>query len=218
VEPYGDRYIVRTDQEEIIASRVIISQGNGAGAVCKELGVHLSVRPQILTWFPAADPAAFCREDMPVFLRRAEEDGRSDNAQFYGFPSADGWTVKVVASIFLDEVESMEKPPTWDPQHLDTIRAWVREFIPGLTPDPVRVATCADGHLPDMTALFGTVPGMEGVVVAAGFSGHGFKMASALGDIAADLVLDGTTATDVSFMNPARFLGPDTRLTSLTLS
>jgi len=112
----------------------------------------------------------------------------------------------------------MEKPPTWDPQHLDTIRAWVREFIPELMPDPVRVAVCADGHLPDATALFGTVPGMEGVVVAAGFSGHGFKMASALGAIAADLLLDGTTATDVSFMNPARFLGPDTRLTSLALT
>lgn len=218
VEKYGDRYIVRTDQEEIIASRVIVSPGNGAGAACKELGVHLAVRPQVLTWFPAVDPSTFCRKDMPVFLRRAEEAGRSENAQFYGFPSADGWTVKVVASIFLDEVESMEKPLTWDPQHLDTIRAWVREFIPGLIPEPVRVATCADGHVPDTTALFGTVPGMEGVVVAAGFSGHGFKMASALGAVAADLLLDGTTATDVSFMNPGRFLGPAARLTSLALS
>jgi sarcosine oxidase len=155
---------------------------------------------------------------MPVFLRRAEEDGRPDKAQFYGFPSADGWTVKVVASIFLGEVESMEKPPTWDPQHLDTIRAWVREFIPGLMPEPLRVAVCADGHLPDATGLFGKVPGMDGVVVAAGFSGHGFKMASALGAVATDLVLDGITATDVSFMDAARFLGPDARLTSLALS
>lgn len=217
VEKHGDRYLVRTDQEEIIASRVIISQGNGAGALCKELGVHLSVLPQILTWFPAADPATFCREEMPVFLRRAEEDGRPDKAQFYGFPSADGWTVKVVASIFLDEVESMEKPPTWDPRHLNTIRSWVREFIPGLVPEPLRVAVCADGHLPDATGLLGLVPGMEGVVAAAGFSGHGFKMASALGAVAADLVLDGTTATDVSFMNPARFLGPDAGLSSLAL-
>jgi sarcosine oxidase len=59
---------------------------------------------------------------------------------------------------------------------------------------------------------------MEGVVVAAGFSGHGFKMASALGAIAADLLLDGITATDVSFMHPARFLGPETRFRSLALS
>ena len=218
VEKYGDRYIVRTDQEEIIASRVVVSQGNGAGAVCKELGVHLAIRPQVLTWFPAVDPATFLRDDMPVFVRRAEEEGRSDKAQFYGFPSADGWTMKVVGSVYMDDVQSMEKPPTWDPEFLEPIRAWVREFIPGLIPDPVRVATCADGHLPDQTALFGTVPGMEGVIVAAGFSGHGFKMVSALGAIAADLLLEGTTATDVSFMNPARFLGPDTRLTSLALS
>ncbi|MEO7351202.1 MAG: N-methyl-L-tryptophan oxidase [Marmoricola sp.] len=218
VEAYGDRYIVRTDQEEVIASRVIISQGNGAGAVCKELGVHLSVLPQVLTWFPAVDPSTFSRADLPVFLRRAEEAGRSDDVQFYGFPSADGWTVKVVASIYLDEVESMEKPPTWDPSHLCSVRAWVREFIPGLIPEPVRVATCADGYLPDHTGALGTVPGMGGVVVAVGFSGHGFKMASALGAVAADLVLDGTTATDVGFMNPVRFLGPDARLTSLALS
>jgi sarcosine oxidase len=59
---------------------------------------------------------------------------------------------------------------------------------------------------------------MEGVVIAAGFSGHGFKMASALGAIAADLLLDGTTSTDIGFMNPARFLGADTRLRSLALS
>lgn len=218
VEKYGDRYIVRTDQDEIIASRVIVSQGNGAGAVCKELGVHLAVRPQVLTWFPAVDPTTFCREDLPVFLRRSEEDGRSDKAQFYGFPSADGWTMKVVGSVYMDEVESMEKPPTWDPAFLEPIRAWVREFIPGLFPDPVRVATCADGHVPDQTALFGTVPGMEGVIVAAGFSGHGFKMTSALGAVAADLIVDGTTSTDISFMNAARFLGAGTRLTSLALS
>lgn len=218
VEPYGDHYIVRTDHEEIIASRVLVSPGNGGRAACTELGVHLSVLPQVLTWFPVVDPAAFCREEMPVFLRRAEEAGRSDRAQFYGFPSADGWTVKVVASIFLDEVESMEEPPAWDPRHLDTIRAWVGEFLPGLIPDPVRVATCADGHSPDATGLVGAVPGMEGVVVAAGFSGHGFKMASALGAIAADLLLDGTTSTDIGFMNPGRFLGADTRLRSLALS
>ena len=117
----------------------------------------------------------------------------------------------------MDEVESMEKPLSWDPQYLDPIRAWVQEFIPGLNPEPVRVAMCADGYTPDDTGLLGKVPGMEGVVVAVGFSGHGFKMASALGAVAADLVLDGTTATEVSFMDPARFLGPDSRLTSLAL-
>lgn len=217
VEPRGDRYVVRTDQEEIVAGRVIIAQGTGAGAVGKELGVHVAVRPQVLTWFPTVEPQSFSREDLPVFLRRAEEAGRSDSAKFYGFPSADGWTVKVAGSVYMDEVESMERPPSWDPSYLDPVRAWVREFLPGLIPDPVRVAVCADGYTPDDTGLLGSVPGMEGVVVATGFSGHGYKMASALGAIAAELALDGASPTDVGFMDPARFRSPEARVTSLAL-
>jgi sarcosine oxidase len=49
------------------------------------------------------------------------------------------------------------------------------------------------------------------VVVAVGFSGHGFKMASSLGAVAADLIAEGTTTTDISFMDPARFLAPQHR-------
>lgn len=216
VERDGDRYVVRTDHEEIVASRVVAAPGTGAAAMCQALGVDLRVLPQVLTWFPALDPAAFSRKDLPVFLRRAEEVGRADQARFYGFPSADGFTVKVAGSVYMDEVESTEQPMSWDPRHLDAVRAWVREFIPGLIPDPVRVAVCADGYTSDDTGVLGTVPGMDGVVVAAGFSGHGYKMASALGAIAAELVLDGTTATDVGFMSPARF-GTAAPLTSLPL-
>lgn len=216
IERHGDGYLVRTDRDEIVASRVIAAPGTGARALCEALGVPLRVLPQVLTWFPTLDPVAFSRKDLPVFLRRAEEDGRTDQARFYGFPSADGFTVKVAGSVYLDEVESTELPLSWDPRYLDSVREWVREFIPGLIADPVRVAVCADGYTPDDTGVLGTVPGMEGVVVAAGFSGHGYKMASALGAIAADLVLDGTTTTDIGFMSPARF-GGETPVTSLPL-
>jgi sarcosine oxidase len=84
----------------------------------------------------------------------------------------------------------------------------VGTFLPALVPRPVRTVLCADGYSVDETGLLGFVPGMDGVVVAVGFSGHGFKMASSLGAVAADLISDGTTATDVGFMDPARFLPP----------
>lgn len=174
VERDGDRFIVRTNDEEIIASRVLVSSGTGAGPSCEALGTHLAVLPQVLTWFPALDPTVWASDRMPVFLRRSRD------ARFYGFPSVDGFTVKVAASIYLDEVESMAYPLSWDPQHLDTVRSWVTEYLPGLIPDPVRVTVCADGYTVDNTGLLGPVPGMEGVVVAVGFSGHGFKMASDL--------------------------------------
>jgi sarcosine oxidase len=200
LEREGDRWLVRTDREEVRAPRVLVATGTGAGALCEALGTHLAVLPQILTWFPIADRDLLARGEKHVFIRR------SHDAQFYGFPSSDGWTMKVAASIYLDEVASMTRPVTWDPAHLHTVQSWVSTYLPALVPRPVRAVLCADGYTVDETGLLGLVPGMDGVVVAVGFSGHGFKMASSLGAAAADLIAEGTTSTDISFMDPARFL------------
>ncbi len=200
LQPDGDRWLVRTDREEVRAPRVLVATGTGAGLVCEALGTHLAVLPQVLTWFPIADRDLLARGGQQVFIRS------SHDAQFYGFPSSDGWTMKVAASIYLDEVASMARPITWDPGHLDTVQSWVGRFLPALEPRPVRAVVCADGYTVDETGLLGSVPGMDGVIVAVGFSGHGFKMASSLGAVAADLITEGTTTTDISFMDPARFL------------
>ena len=120
LERHRDRWSVRTDQEEVRASRVLVATGTGAGRLCAALGTHLAVLPQVLTWFPVADHALLRRQPEQVFIRSSRD------AQFYGFPSTDGWTVKVAASIYLDEVASMASPLSWDPRHLDTVRSWVR--------------------------------------------------------------------------------------------
>ncbi len=212
LERHGGGWSIQTDREEVRASHVLLSTGTGAGQVCAALGTHLSVLPQVLTWFPIADAPAYRAQKQQVFMRRSQD------AQFYGFPSSDGWTVKVAASVYLDEVASMARPITWDPRHLDTIRSWVASYLPDLVPEPVRAVVCADGYMVDETGLLGFVPGMDGVVVAVGFSGHGFKMASSLGAVAADLIADGTTTTDISFMDPARFLAAGKTIESLPVA
>ena len=212
LEHRGGRWSVRTDREEVRASRVLIATGTGAGPVCAALGTHLAVLPQVLTWFPIADPGRYRSQRHQVFIRSSRD------AQFYGFPSTDGWTVKVAASIYLDEVASAARPLTWDPRHLDTVRSWVGTFLPDLVPEPVKTVVCADGYTVDETGLLGCIPGMDGVVVATGFSGHGFKMASSLGAVAADLISAGATATDISFMDPMRFLSPQQTVAALPLA
>jgi sarcosine oxidase len=202
LEHQRDRWLVRTDTEEVRAARVLLATGTGAGPVCAALGTHLAVLPQVLTWFPIADPDLPRSQPEQVFIRSSRD------AQFYGFPSTDGWTVKVAASIYLDEVASTAQPLTWDPRHLDTVRSWVGTFLPALVPEPVKAVMCADGYTIDETGLLGHMPGMDGVVVAVGFSGHGFKMASSLGAVAAELIAEGTATTDVSFLDPTRFLPP----------
>ena len=63
---------------------------------------------------------------------------------------------------------------------------------------------CTCTLTPDQHAVVGRHPTAAGVVVACGFSGHGFKLTPVLGEVLADLVVDGTTPYDLSLLDPLR--------------
>jgi sarcosine oxidase len=58
---------------------------------------------------------------------------------------------------------------------------------------------------PDEHFVIGRHPAHERVVVACGFSGHGFKFVPVVGEILADLAVDGATAHPLSLFDPLRF-------------
>jgi sarcosine oxidase len=59
---------------------------------------------------------------------------------------------------------------------------------------------------PDSHFILGKHPRYEHVIIACGFSGHGFKFASVIGQILADLASDGSTRLPIEFLSPRRFL------------
>ena len=90
--------------------------------------------------------------------------------------------------------------------------------LPALAHSPASDAkACMYSTTPDEHFVIGMHPAYDNVVVACGFSGHGFKMASAIGAVATELAVDGSTTTDVGFMAADRFLAPGTRLARLAL-
>jgi sarcosine oxidase len=60
-------------------------------------------------------------------------------------------------------------------------------------------------NTPDEHFMIGTLPGQPQVSVAAGFSGHGFKFASVIGEIMADLAQNGATEHDINLFRLDRF-------------
>jgi len=59
---------------------------------------------------------------------------------------------------------------------------------------------------PDHHAILGGVPGVEGFVVANGFSGHGFQHSPAVGKVISELIVDGKALTiDISSLSIERF-------------
>lgn len=93
-----------------------------------------------------------------------------------------------------------------DPEYEEAIRAALRERLPAYAD-----AEWAGGfagaydYTPDWNPLLGWAPAVEGFYLALGWSGHGFKLAPAVGEVVADTILGRTPAIDVGPLDPGRF-------------
>ncbi|OZM79557.1 N-methyl-L-tryptophan oxidase [Pseudonocardia sp. MH-G8] len=198
IEPGDGVATVVTDDARYRVRRVVVAAGPWAGRLVPNLGI--TVKPIVLTWFVPDAVRDYLPDRFPAFIRD------TDGVHLFGCPVLDGVSVKCgFADVWapLDGPESLTRdlPET----ALRPLTEAVRRFLPGLHPDPIRHGVYMDGYTADRTALVGALPDAPSVVVLAGFSGHGFKLAPVVGRAAADLALDGGTDLDVARMDPTRF-------------
>jgi sarcosine oxidase len=198
IEPGDGVVTILTDDGRCRVRQVVVTAGPWTSALVPALGI--TVKPIVLTWFAPSDLHAYRPERFPAFIRD------TDSVHLFGCPVMDGMSVKCG---FADVWAPLSGPQALTRDLHDAalrpVADAVRRFLPGLHPEPIRHNVYMDGYTPDRTAVVGELPDAPSVVVLAGFSGHGFKMAPVFGRIAAELALDGGTAFDVSRMNPTRF-------------
>jgi len=163
------------------------------------LDMPLEVTRQCMVWFQPRTPSLHTPEAAPVFVHGTTGDA----IHAYGFPSVDGETVKVGVS----DDHTPQHPDAIDrvvhPTDLDPAVHYVAAALPDLDPDPVSSVICLQENSPDRHFVVG--PLQPGITVFAGFSGHGFKFAPVIGDVAADLALEGHTARPIAQFEPHRF-------------
>jgi sarcosine oxidase len=85
------------------------------------------------------------------------------------------------------------------------MRAVLRDFLPAVDGELVQAATCLYTLTPDLNFIIGPHPRHAQVKVAAGFSGHGFKFCSVVGEILSNLVVTGRAGHDIRLFDPLRF-------------
>jgi glycine/D-amino acid oxidase-like deaminating enzyme len=73
------------------------------------------------------------------------------------------------------------------------------QLFPDATPEVVKSAVCLYMMTPDTDFILDRHPGLPNVAIGAGFSGHGFKFAPAIGEVLANLVTDSTYRTQGRF-------------------
>ena len=183
---------VRTDRGEVEAGRLVLTAGAWSEQVARlKAG---SVRPvrQALAWFQPRKPELFSPDRMPVFnlVLGAEH--------FYGFP-AHGIPGVKLGRYERDgesgDPDAISREPTLADEA--PLRTFAERYLPEGAGPTVALKTCLFELSPDEHFLIDRHPDAENAVVAAGFSGHGFKFCAVVGEILADLALDGSTTHDI---------------------
>jgi sarcosine oxidase len=178
----------------------VVSVGAWLGGFLPELQVPLTVERQVVGWFPLRAPELYSPQRCPVFMHETET-GRYR----YGFPSLDGATVKMAVHHEGTTTSPDEVDRTARPEDLAPVQSFVREWLVGVEPVAVRSQVCLYTNTPDAHFVVGSLPGVPALTVLGGFSGHGFKFAPVMGDVAADLALQGRTDYPIELFEPRRF-------------
>lgn len=201
--PDGDRVVVETRQGRFHAARLVIAAGPWAGRLLRDVTGPLPVMRQVPMWFRGPEPALFRRDRFPVFI--------SDTAggYFYGLPALDDRGVKVARHYGAAELAA---PDAVDRTVTDAdeapVRAYLRHQLPAADGPRSDASVCLYTLTPDRHFLIDRHPTTPAVAFAAGFSGHGFKFAPAVGEVLADLALEGRTALPAGLFRLGRLRAP----------
>ena len=146
------------------------------------------------------------REDrLPIFL----VEGRPGEPVLYGFPVIDEHTGPSGLKVALHGSREVCTPQTVrrevGEEDRATIRSRLSVTMPWLRGQITHAETCLYTMTPDENFVIDHHPEFPQVTVAAGFSGHGFKFASVLGEVLADLATERTTPYDLELFRAARF-------------
>ncbi len=202
----GNKIHVNTDTGEYTAEKLIITAGGWTSKIIPQLKVSLKVTQQTLAWVTPKHPERFTFENFPCWFIEDPELG-----MYYGFPYVDGERFLGPTGI---KLASHRPGTTVDPDGVDRgnfgsdveIQFFLDKYLPSLEGKITNRKTCLYTYSPDENFIIDHLPGSgKRVTIACGFSGHGFKFVSVIGEILADLAMNGKTDLPAEFLSLTRF-------------
>jgi sarcosine oxidase len=191
---------VRTQRGSYSAGRLVITSGGWIADAVPALAAKVRTVRQAIGWFTTRRPELFRQDAFPVFILSVDE------GTFYGFPLYEHPGFKLGGPHFGREpMDPREDDRTPSPRQVSLIRECLKRYIPDAAGEPLTLKGCVYSVTPDEDFIIDSVPGAPQAVFASCCSGHGFKFASAIGEILADLSTTGRPAFDLTPFSLARF-------------
>jgi sarcosine oxidase len=183
----------------IEADKLVITAGAWDGELLDVLEGLAVPERQVLAWLQPTRAEYFRPDTFPVFNLLVDE------GRFYGFP------VHGVPGFKFGKYHHLEErvdPETVDREAHDYDERLLRDFAERYFPDgcgpTMDLQTCMFTNTPDNHFIIDVHPDYDQVSFASPCSGHGYKFASVIGEIMADLADTGITRHDISLFRLGR--------------
>ena len=204
----GNTVKVNTDKNIYTCDKLIITAGAWASKIIPGLKSELTVTKQMLAWVKPKNWETFSLGNFPCWFVEDPERGT-----FYGFPILP--VVQFGGPLGLKLAHHHPAEAT-DPDKVDRsippsfekdINDFLLKYMPDATGEILAAKSCLYTYSKDQHFIIDHLPGYsDKVTIACGFSGHGFKFVSVVGEILADLAMKGKTDLPIGFLRLGRFL------------
>jgi sarcosine oxidase len=192
---------VTTAKGRYEAERLILAAGAWMGEVAPVLRGLAVPERQVLAWLQPHAPALFAPTAFPVFNLQVEE------GRYYGLPIYDVPGFKFGRYGHRGErgdPDTLAREPDAADEAL--LRGFAERYFPQGAGDTLALRACMFTNTPDEHFVVDHHPEHANVVLASPCSGHGYKFASVIGEILADLATgSGDTRHDIDFLRLSRF-------------
>ena len=190
---------VWTDRASYTARKLVITAGPWVASLLPRLAALAIPERQVMLWAQPLRPELFQPAAFPVFNMEGPE-------RFYGYPiyGVPGFKIGKYHHR-LEKTDPDRVDREIHPEDEEVLRDGIRRFFPDADGPSITMKTCLFTNSPDEHFILDLHPDAPEVAVAAGFSGHGFKFCSVIGEIMADLALDGATPHNIGLFRLGRF-------------
>jgi sarcosine oxidase len=192
IAPDGNGVEVHTTRGTYRGERLILAAGSWMRPLLAPLGIDLplTVLQEQLAFFRVHDPAAHTPDRLPLLMHRFP--GTTSLGSVFPIYGHEG--VKVM----LDRIGSAVVDPgnpdrSIDPLRLERLRVYAAELMPGITGEILETTSCRYTMTPDEDFIIDVHPEHRQIVFASPCSSHGFKFTPVVGQILADLAVNGAT-------------------------
>ncbi len=204
----GDNISVFTGKNTYTCKKLIITAGPWASQLIPGFSKQLNVTRQVIAWVNPKKSKLFELGKFPCWLI----DDHTQHGMYYGFPilpvgkfgAPIGLKVALHYPGQVSDPDAVNRVPSKEDEEM-LIEA-IHKFLPDGYSSMHVMKTCLYTNTPDENFVLDYLPGYDQqVAIAVGFSGHGFKFVSVVGEIMADLAMKGKAELPISFLNAQRF-------------